>query len=92
MTILAFCGGVLTGIFLTVWILWKLSTKQLKKRRILQGQAMKLYTKAAELFDTAKIWYMIGNKEESDKALDEAQRLAEEAQGLEDEADGRKAS
>ena len=92
MTVLAFLGGLFVGVVGTIWILIRLTINHNRRRSALLLKASGLYAKAAELFETASIWYAIGDKDESDKALDEAGRLAKEAKDIEDEADGKQTS
>lgn len=91
MIYLAFGVGVFVGIVGTISVLMVISTKINKRRLVLYNKATTLWQKANELFETAKIWYAIGNKKDAAEALDEAARMAMDAQKLEDEADGKKA-
>jgi hypothetical protein len=90
MNILIFMAGVVVGIFIALWILLQAHVKYSKRKKELYAKAGGLYRKAYELFESAKLWTIIGDNTAANDTLTEAHRLAKEAQTFEDEADGKK--
>lgn len=90
MTIVAYILGIMSGVALVMLILFYLGAKYNKRKQALYAKAGGLYRKAYELFESAKLWAIIGDKNAANDTLNEAHRLAKEAQTFEDEADGKK--